>query len=189
MEGFAQLHSLAPLCPRKQHGLPNEQGGVWVSCQLIWKYFEKRNLCNPPGQRNLHHPAHSLFTKSTTLFEIPSADGLTSHWIITKHSLQLQTTQTNARQDTAAASRHCKGTAHNKLNGLRLFKVVLKSGQNSQYYEFFLWSPSKTFQITEWFLLLSLTARNEVRDLWQATPFMTTRQTTTYTAKYRLQAY
>ena len=160
MEGFAQLHSLAPLCPRKQHGLPNEQGGVWVGCHLIWKYLEKRNLCNPPGQRNLHHPAHSLFTKSTTLFEIPSTDGLTSHCIITKHSLQLQTTQTNARQDTAAASGHCKGTVHNKLSSLRLFKLVLKIGQNSQYYEFFLWSPFKTFQITEWFLLLSLTARN-----------------------------
>jgi len=26
-------------------------------------------------------------------------------------------------------------------------------------------------------------------DLWQATPFMTTKQTTTYAAKYGLQAY
>jgi hypothetical protein len=48
------------------------------------------------------------------------------------NSLQLQSTQTNARQDTAAASKHWKGTVHNKLNGLRLFKLVLKTGQNSE---------------------------------------------------------
>ena len=85
-------------------------------------------------------PVHSLVTS-----DYSNTDGRTSKCIFPKYGLQLRTTLNKLN-----AGYGCSLWAvHNKLSDLGIFKLVLKTGHNSDYNKFFPVDTIMSSQITE----------------------------------------
>jgi len=131
--------------------------------RVSWTISWLDNICRretlyPAGYWNLQQPAHGPVTILTTPPQLPYIHGRVSKCIITKHSLQLWTILNKPNTGYGCSL----WALHNKLSDLGIFKLVLKTGQNSDYNKVFPVDTIMSSQMTEWFLPAGPTVYNSI---------------------------